>query len=237
MSDHRNGFAEKTPEIDDRKGHRQRLRDRFRKTGEQGLADYELLEFLLFSALPRQDTKPIAKALLKRFGSFPAALAAPRARLKEVKGLSDISIDTLQAVHAAIARYHMAELKERKLLDSWSKVTEYLQASMELDSREQFRVLFLDKKNGLIADEVQQIGTVDHTPVYPREVIRRAIELASTAIILVHNHPSGDPTPSRADIQMTRQIVDIAKPLGVEVHDHIIIGLRSNISFRGLQLI
>ncbi|WP_298986793.1 DNA repair protein RadC [uncultured Roseibium sp.] len=219
------------------KGHRQRLRERFRKTGEQSLADYELLEFLLFSALPRQDTKPIAKALLQRFGSFSAALAAPRERLKEIDGLSDVSVDTLQAVHAAIVRYHKAELDERRLLDSWSKVIDYLQAAMEHSTVEEFRILFLDKKNGLIADEVQQTGTVDHTPVYPREVIRRALEHSATALILVHNHPSGDPTPSRADIQMTQKIIDIAKPLGVEVHDHIIIGLRNNVSMRGLQLI
>lgn len=221
----------------DHKGHRQRLRERFRKNGEQSLADYELLEFLLFSALPRQDTKPIAKALLKRFGSFSAALAAPRARLKEISGLSDVSVDTLKAVHAAIARYHRAELDERRPLDSWSKVIAYLQASMEHADIEQFRILFLDKKNGLLADEIQQTGTVDHTPVYPREVIRRALELGATALILVHNHPSGDPAPSRADIEMTRKIVDIAKPLGIEVHDHVIVGLRNTVSFRSLRLI
>ena len=221
----------------DHKGHRQRLRERFRKTGEQGLADYELLEFLLFSALPRQDTKPIAKALLQRFGSFPAALAAPRERLKEIPGLSDISIDVLQAVHASVIRFHKAGLEKRQVLDSWQKVMDYLQVSMGLAPVEQFRILFLDKKNALIADEVQQTGTVDHTPVYPREVIRRALELSATALILVHNHPSGDPTPSRADIQMTKKIVDIAGPLGIEVHDHIIVGLRTNVSFRSLQLI
>ncbi|MEC9470388.1 MAG: DNA repair protein RadC [Pseudomonadota bacterium] len=221
----------------DHKGHRQRLRERFRKTGEQGLADYELLEFLLFSALPRQDTKPIAKALLQRFGSFPAALAAPRERLKEIPGLSDISIDALQAVHASVIRFHKAGLEKRQVLDSWQKVMDYLQVSMGLAPVEQFRILFLDKKNALIADEVQQTGTVDHTPVYPREVIRRALELSATALILVHNHPSGDPTPSRADIQMTKKIVDIAGPLGIEVHDHIIVGLRTNVSFRSLQLI
>ncbi|MEP3045783.1 MAG: DNA repair protein RadC [Roseibium sp.] len=231
------GFFEKPVKTDEHKGHRQRLRERFRKTGEQSLADYELLEFLLFSAFPRKDTKPIAKALLKRFGSFSGALSASRHSLKEIKGLSDNGIDSLHAVHAAISRYHRAELNERKPLDSWSKVMDYLQASMEMADVEQFRVLFLDKKNGLIADEVQQTGTVDHTPVYPREIIRRAIELSSTAVILVHNHPSGDPTPSRADITMTRQIIDVAKPLGVEVHDHIIIGLRTHVSFRGLQLI
>lgn len=218
-------------------GHRQRLRERFRSAGADSLADYELLEFLLFSALPRRDTKPIAKALLHRFGSFSAALAAPRARLKELSGLSDVSIDTLKGVHAAIIRYHRADLSGRPLLDSWIKVLNYLQASMELASVEQFRILFLDKKNGLIADEVQQTGTVDHTPVYPREVIRRALELSATALILVHNHPSGDPTPSRADIQMTKTIIEIATPLGIEIHDHVIIGLRAHVSLRSLQLI
>ncbi|MCV0426408.1 MAG: DNA repair protein RadC [Roseibium sp.] len=237
MKEPKSGSEDKATVTSDHKGHRQRLRERFRKTGEQSLADYELLEFLLFSALPRQDTKPIAKALLQRFGSFSAALAAPRARLKEIDGLSDISVDTLKAVHASIIRYHRAELDERRLLDSWSKVIEYLQASMELSTVEQFRILFLDKKNGLIADEVQQTGTVDHTPVYPREVIRRALEHSATALILVHNHPSGDPTPSRADIQMTQKIIEVATPLGIEVHDHIIVGLRNNVSLRGMQLI
>ncbi|WP_434051446.1 RadC family protein [Roseibium sp.] len=219
------------------KGHRQRLRERFRRSGEDSLADYELLEFLLFSALPRRDTKPIAKALLQRFGSFSAALAAPRERLCEIPGLSDVSIDALKAVHAAIARYHRSELKQRQLLDSWPRVIDYLRASMELNTIEEFRILFLDRKNGLIADEVQQTGTVDHTPVYPREIIRRALEHAATALILVHNHPSGDPTPSRADIKMTKTIIEIATPLGIEIHDHIIIGLRKNVSLRELQLI
>lgn len=232
------GFSEKaTAAPEDTKGHRKRMRDRFRKSGADSFADYELLEFLLYSAFPRQDTKPLAKALLRTFGSFSAALSASRHRLKEIKGLSDNSIDTLHAIRAAISRYHQAELDERRPLDSWSKVIDYLQASMELAQVERLRVLYLDKKNGLIADELQEAGTVDHTPVYPREIIRRAIELSSTALILVHNHPSGDPTPSRADINMTRQIIDIAKPLGIEVHDHIIVGLRSNVSFRGLQLI
>jgi len=224
-------------EADNRKGHRERLRLRFRKTGEQGFADYELLEFLLFSALPRQDTKPIAKALLKRFGSFPAALSAPRERLKEIPGLSDISIDALQAVHAAVIRYHRSALDEKRVLDSWSNVLDYLQAAMGHSDVEQFRVLYLDKKNALIADELHQTGTVDHTPVYPREVIRRALEHAATAVILVHNHPSGDPAPSRADVQMTNKIIAIAEPLGITVHDHIIVGLRKNISFRSLKLI
>jgi len=229
--------SEPSDKSQDTKGHRQRLRERFRKSGEDGLADYELLEFLLFSALPRRDTKPIAKALLQRFGSFSAALAAPRVRLSEISGLSDVSIDTLKAVHAAIIRYHRSELQERRLLDSWPRVMDYLRASMELNTVEEFRILFLDRKNGLIADEVQQTGTVDHTPVYPREVIRRALEHAATALILVHNQPSGDPTPSRADIQMTKMIIEIATPLGIDIHDHVIIGLRKNVSLRELQLI
>lgn len=237
MSETASPSESKTRSSPDHKGHRQRLRERFRNTGEQGLADYELLEFLLFSALPRQDTKPIAKALLQRFGSFSAALAAPRAQLKEISGLSDVSVDTLKAVHAAVVRYHKAELNARHPLDSWNKVMAYLQTSMQHADVEQFRILFLDKKNGLIADEVQQTGTVDHTPVYPREVIKRALELSATALILVHNHPSGDPTPSRADIDLTRQIVDIARPLGIEVHDHVIVGLKNNFSFREKQLI
>ena len=237
MKEPKPGSVDKVTRSADHKGHRQRLRERFRNTGEQSLADYELLEFLLFSALPRQDTKPIAKALLQRFGSFSAALAAPRERLKEIDGLSDISVDTLKAVHAAIIRYHRAELDQRRLLDSWAQVIDYLQASMEHSAIEQFRILFLDKKNGLIADEIQQSGTVDHTPVYPREIIRRALEHSATALILVHNHPSGDPTPSRADIEMTRKIIEIATPLGIEVHDHIIVGLRNNVSFRGMKLI
>jgi DNA repair protein RadC len=237
LKDSGDGDGNAGPEADGHKGHRERLRLRFRKTGEQGLADYELLEFLLFSALPRRDTKPIAKAMLQRFGSFSAALAAPRPRLKEIPGLSDNSIDTLQAVHAAVIRYHRSGMAGKRVLDSWNGVLDYLQAAMGHSEVEQFRVLFLDKKNGLIADEVQQTGTVDHTPVYPREVIRRALELSATAIILVHNHPSGDPNPSRADIEMTRAIVGVAEPLGIAVHDHIIVGLRSTVSFRSLKLI
>lgn len=228
---------ERPADTADHKGHRQRVRERFRRIGEQGLADYELIEFLLYSAIPRQDTKPIAKALLQRFGSFPAVLSAPRERLKEIPGLSDNSIDALHIVRAAVVRFHRSELNGRRLLDSWAGVIDYLQAAMAHTPVEQFRVLFLDKKNGLIADELQQTGTVDHTPVYPREVIRRALELSATAIILVHNHPSGDPSPSRADIEMTRTIVDIAAPLGIAVHDHIIVGRRANTSFRTLKLI
>lgn len=218
-------------------GHRDRMRRRFRDHGADGLADYELLELILFASIKRADTKPIAKALLARFGSFAGVLAAPRARLLEVKGVGERVADDLKLLQAAAKRYARAEVNTRDALSSWSKVVEYLRAASSHEEREEFRILFLDKKNGLIADEVQQRGTVDHTPVYPREVIRRALELSATAIILVHNHPSGDPTPSRADIQMTRQIIDIAKPLGIEVHDHIIVARGTEVSFRGLQLL
>lgn len=218
-------------------GHRDRMRGRFRDHGADGFADYELLELILYASIKRADTKPIAKALLARFGSFAGVLAAPRARLLEVKGVGERVADDLKLLQAAAKRYARAEVNTRDALSSWSKVVEYLRAASSHEEREEFRILFLDKKNGLIADEVQQRGTVDHTPVYPREVIRRALELSATAIILVHNHPSGDPTPSRADIQMTKQIIDIAKPLGIEVHDHIIVARGAEISFRGLQLI
>jgi DNA repair protein RadC len=218
-------------------GHRDRMRGRFRDHGADGFADYELLELILYASIKRADTKPIAKALLARFGSFAGVLAAPRARLFEVKGVGERVADDLKLLQAAAKRYARAEVNTRDALSSWSKVVEYLRAASSHEEREEFRILFLDKKNGLIADEVQQRGTVDHTPVYPREVIRRALELSATAIILVHNHPSGDPTPSRADIQMTRQIIDIAKPLGIEVHDHIIVARGTEVSFRGLQLL
>jgi DNA repair protein RadC len=230
------GFEDRPPE-EDKVGHRQRLRQRFRDHGEAGFADYELLELLLFSALPRRDTKPIAKALMKRFGSFSGVLAAPRTRLKETHGVGDAVIDALKIAQASALRFARREVDEREPLSSWSKVMDYIHMAMAYSDIEEFRILFLDKRNGLIADEVQQTGTVDHTPVYPREVIRRAVELSATAVILVHNHPSGDPTPSRADIQMTRQLVEIAKPLGIEIHDHIIVGREGQVSFRGLQLL
>ncbi len=218
-------------------GHRDRLRQRFRDGGDRALADYELLELLLFRLIPRRDTKPIAKALLARFGSLPEVLGAPAHLLTEVKGVGD-SVATELKLTAAIAhRMLKGELKGRQVLASWTSVIEYCRAAMAFEAREQFRVLFLDKKNALIADEVQQTGTVDHTPVYPREVVKRALELSATALILVHNHPSGDPTPSRADIEMTKLIIDTARPLGITVHDHIIIGKDGHASLKGLKLI
>jgi len=218
-------------------GHRQRLRDRFRSAGETALSDYEILEMLLFRSIPRADTKARAKALIKRFGSLAEVLGAPEPLIREVPEIGEAAALDLKLVAAAAQRMALGDIKGREVLSSWSKVVDYCRATMAFEEREQFRILFLDRKNALIADEVQQVGTVDHTPVYPREVIRRALELSATAIVLVHNHPSGDPTPSRADIDMTRLIIDTAKPLGISVHDHVIIGKNRHSSMKGLALI
>src|SRR6202163_3961521 len=218
-------------------GHRERLRERFRSAGPDALSDYELLEMALFAALPRRDTKPLAKTLLKKFGSFAEVIHAPEARLREVEGIKDASVNQIKLIAAAAHRIAKGEIKRSIAPSSWNDVIGYCRSSMAFADKEQFRLLFLDKRNQLIADEVQQTGTVDHTPVYPREVIKRALELSATALILVHNHPSGDPTPSQADIQMTRAIIDIANPLGISVHDHIIVGKNGHASMKGLRLI
>jgi DNA repair protein RadC len=217
-------------------GHRDRLRERFAEAGASALADYELLELLLFRTIPRRDTKPIAKALLARFGSLAEALNAPVARLAEVPGMGEASALDFRIVAAVNERAMRSAIRSREVLSSWSAVIDYCTAAMAHQPREQFRILFLDKKNALIADEVQHVGTVDHTPVYPREVVRRALELSATAIILVHNHPSGDPTPSRADIEMTKTIAETARPLGIAVHDHVIVGRSGHVSLKGLRL-
>jgi DNA repair protein RadC len=218
-------------------GHRQRLRDRFRTGGADALPDYELLELVLFRAIPRRDTKELAKRLIARFGSFAEVINAPENRLAEVKGVGEAVITELKIIKAAALRLMRGEIMRRPALSSWNQVVEYCRAAMGFEAREQFRILFLDKRNQLIADEVQQEGTVDHTPVYVREVVKRALELSATAIVLVHNHPSGDPMPSRADIEMTKQIVEAAKLMGVTVHDHIIVGREGHVSLRGLRLI
>uniref|UniRef100_UPI0031453629 RadC family protein n=1 Tax=unclassified Rhizobium TaxID=2613769 RepID=UPI0031453629 len=218
-------------------GHRERLRAKYRDHGDAALADYELLELLLFRLIPRRDTKPIAKALISRFGTFGGVLGAPIPLLLEVKGVGEAVALDLKLIASVSQRMLKSEIRNKQVLGSWSSVIDYCHAVMAHEAREQFRILFLDKRNVLIADEVQGQGTVDHTPVYPREVVRRALELSSTAIILVHNHPSGDPTPSRADIDMTKTIIDTAKPLGISVHDHIIIGKDGHVSFKGLRLI
>ena len=196
-------------------GHHERLRQRFRGAGADALPDYELLELILFRAAPRRDTKPLAKALIARFGTFAEAVNAPEELLREVPGIGEAAVTEIKLVRAAALRLMRGEVLERPVLSSWAQVLDYCRASMGFASKEQFRILFLDKRNQIIADEVQQTGTVDHTPVYVREVVKRALELSATAIVLVHNHPSGDPTPSRADIEMTKQIVAAAKPLGV----------------------
>jgi len=218
-------------------GHRQRLREKFVANGSAALADYELLELILFRSIPRRDVKPLAKSLISHFGSLAEVIAAPAGRLGEVKGLGPTAAADIKLIHAAALSLTGSEMRRKTVLGSWSQVLDYCRAAMAFEEKEQFRLLFLDKKNQLIRDEVQQVGTVDHTPVYPREVVKRALELSSTAIILVHNHPSGDPTPSRADIDMTKTIIDIATPLGIQVHDHIIIARDGHASLKGLQLI
>ena len=218
-------------------GHRERLRERFREAGPGALPDYELLEMVLFRAISRGDTKPLAKALIAKFGSFAEVVSATPERLKEVTGVGEAIVTELKLIRAAALRLMKGEIINRPLLSSWSAILEYCRASMAFENKEQFRILFLDKKNQLIADEVQQEGTVDHTPVYTREVMKRALELSASAIILAHNHPSGDPTPSFADIDMTRKIIDAGMKLGITVHDHVIIGRNGHTSFKASKLI
>ena len=228
-------LAEATPHYH---GHRERLRARFREAGAEALADYELLELVLFRAIPRRDVKPLAKDLLEKFGSFAEVISAPRrAAAGDRRPRRSRDHRTQDRAGRGAAARASGKVEERPVLSSWSAVIDYCRAAKAFADKEQFRILFLDKRNQLIADEVQQNGTVDHTPVYPREVVKRALELSATAIILVHNHPSGDPTPSRADIQMTQAIVEVAKPLGIAVHDHIIVGKDGHASLKGLKLI
>ena len=235
------GFEEAVPQPSPAKphyaGHRDRLRARFAENGVNALADYELLELILFRSIPRRDTKPIAKALLARFGTVAEVLSAPVARLTEVDGIGrSVALD-LKIVQATGQQLTKDSIREKTILSSWSELLAYYHTTMAYETKEQFRILFLDKKNQLIADEVQQVGTVDHTPVYPREVVKRALELSATAVILLHNHPSGDPTPSQADILMTQKIIEVAKPLGIAVHDHIIIGKEGHTSLKALRFI
>ncbi|GAB5470939.1 MAG: DNA repair protein RadC [Rhodospirillales bacterium] len=218
-------------------GHRQRLRARLLERGAESLADYELLELLLFSAQARGDTKPLAKRLIARFGSLGEALAASPAELAQVKGMGETSSALLNAVNEAARRLTREEVQDRPLMSSWQRVVDYCRVQIGRESVEQFYLLFLDRKNYLIADERHQRGTIDHTPVYPREVIKRALDLSASALILVHNHPSGDPTPSKADIKMTDEIVQAASQLNISVHDHIVIGKRGHFSFKSNGLI
>ncbi|HEX5327594.1 MAG TPA: DNA repair protein RadC, partial [Acetobacteraceae bacterium] len=213
-------------------GHRARMRDRLLRAGPEALADHEMLEMVLFLALPRRDTKPIARALLTRFRSFSSAIAAPLPDLLGVEGLGDAGAAALKLVQAAALRLTRAELVQKPLLNNWDRLIEYLMAALSREPVEQFRVLYLDTRNRLLADEAQARGTVNHTPVYPREVVKRALELHATALILVHNHPSGDPTPSAEDLAMTKEIARAAQVLSVVLHDHVIVGNGRWLSFR-----
>ena len=228
---------EQSAEVEHFHGHRERLKTRFREGGPDAVADYELLELVLFRAIPRRDVKPLAKTLIQRFGSFAEVIAAAPPRLAEVEGMSAGAITEFKIVEASAKRFAKGLARKRRSMSSWSEVIDYCRTAMAFEDREEFRILFLDKKNGLIADETQGVGTVDHTPVYPREVIKRALELSASAVILVHNHPSGDPTPSTQDVKMTLDIIAVAAPLGVTVHDHIIVGRQGHVSLKGLKLI
>jgi DNA repair protein RadC len=215
-----------------RHAHRDRLRQRFTDGGAGAVPDYELLEMILFRALPRGDTKPLAKALLKRFGDLNHVLAALPPRLKEVDGVGDRVVFELKLTEAVGHRMARARVLKKPILSSWDALLQYCQTAMAHRDLEQVRVLYLDRKNVLIADEAQGNGTVDHVPIYPREVVKRALELNASALILVHNHPSGDPQPSQADIDMTYAIRDAAEVLGLVVHDHLVIGKAREVSFR-----
>lgn len=226
--------AKPAPKVDHRKNHRKRLRERFMLGGAQAMPDYELLELVLFRAIPRQDVKPLAKELLTAFGDFNGVISASISRLNELNGVGQAVVHELKIVEAAAHRMARAKVLGRCAISSWDALMAYCKTTMAHRDTEQFRILFLDRKNVLIADEEQQKGTVDHVPVYPREVAKRSLELSASAIILVHNHPSGDPTPSQSDIDMTAQIEAALNAIGVTLHDHIVIGKEHDASFKSL---
>lgn len=217
--------------------HRERLRDRFMRAGAVALADYELLELVLFRAIPRRDVKPLARTLLAEFGDFNHAISAPPARLAAVPGVGQAVVRELKIIEAAAHRLAQARVLGRDILSSWDALLAYCKTAMAHRATEEFRVLYLDRKNVLIADEAQGRGTVDHVPVYPREVVKRALELGASALILVHNHPSGDPEPSPADITMTHRVAEAADALGIVLHDHVIVGKATDTSFRAAGLL
>jgi DNA repair protein RadC len=227
------GRVEQKP---DHLGHRKRLRERFLNE-PKALPDYEILELLLFPSSPRRDVKPLAKELLRKFGSLQKVLMASADELMRVDGINEAGAAALKSVQEAASRLMFAEVKEKPVLNSWLKLLDYCRAEMGHLKNEQFRILFLNAKNMLIADEVQQEGTINHTMAYPREIVKRALEFSASSIILMHNHPSGDPTPSKADIDLTEQIVAAAKPLGIKVHDHLIIAETDHFSFKSNMLI
>ncbi len=217
--------------------HRQRLRARFMAGGAAAMPDYELLELVLFRAIPRRDVKPLARALMDRFGDFNRVITASEARLRDISGVGSAVVTELRIVEAAAQRLARAKVMQTQVVSSWDALLDYCHTTMAHRETEQFRVLYLDRKNVLIADEEQAKGTVDHVPVYPREVAKRALELNASALILVHNHPSGDPTPSQSDIDMTHQIAAACDALGLSLHDHLIIGKSRELSFKSEGLI
>ncbi len=229
--------TENTAEEPHYHGHRDRLRERFLTGGADALPDYELLELTLFMAIPRRDVKPLAKELIAQFGNLAGVLNAPISELEKINGLSDNTITALKVIQASAFRMLKQDVIKKPILNSWARLMDYCAATMAHEKKEHFRILFLNKKNELIADEIQQSGTVDHTPVYPREIMKRALELSATAIILCHNHPSGDPTPSRMDIEMTQAIIAAGEPFDIKIHDHIIVSKNGTASFRNLGLL
>ncbi len=230
---HNSGFAEPRPHYH---GHRGRVRDRVLKAGVESLPDYELLELLLFYAIDRIDTKPLAKRLLERFGTLGDVFAAEPAQMREFE-IDQRTLVLFRALRETGRRLAERKVKDMPVLTNWQQLIDYCHTALAHEKTEQFRILFLDRKNVLIADEVQQRGTIDHTPVYPREVVKRALTLNAAALILVHNHPSGDPKPSREDIEMTREVRTAADALGISIHDHLVIGRKGHASFRSLGLL
>ncbi len=218
-------------------GHRDRVRQRFIKAGAEGLADYELLEVILFSAIPRRDVKPLAKELIATFGTLGKVITASVSELEQVKGISTNTAVLIKTIQAAALHMLGENMAERPVLSSWQALLDYLHLAMAYEKNEQFRILFLNRRNELLLDEVQQRGTVDHAPVYPREIVKKSLEVGATAIILVHNHPTGDPEPSDADIRMTKDIIRALAPLDITVHDHLIVGKGGTSSFKSQGLI
>lgn len=227
----------KTNDTPHHTGHRDRLRTRFVEGGEKALADYELLELVLFTVIPRKDVKPLAKTLIQKFGSLPELMAASIEAIAATEGMSHNSAVALKSMFALSLRSMKQEFKSKPVLNNWSRLMDYCHATMAHEKKEHFRILFLNKKNELLADEIQGSGTVDHTPAYPREIMKRALEHGATALILMHNHPSGDPKPSRADIDMTNLIVRAAEPFSIVIHDHIIISRNGYTSFKSEGLL
>lgn len=226
------------PQEDYRLGHRQRLRQRFINGGASAVADYELLEIMLFAAHPRGDVKPLARRLLKHFGDdLGKVLAATPQQLAAVDGIGDAAIAALKVAEAGAQALLRSKVKKGAVISNWTSLLDYCRSKLAAKKKEEFHILFLNSKNELLADECQQSGTINHAPVYPREVISRALELGASAVILVHNHPSGDPTPSPADIKVTREIIQAGLGVSVAVHDHLVIGAEGHYSFKSEGLI